>query len=416
MNVVIKVPDIGIEEAEVIEVLVKINDEVNVDQGLIIVEGQKASIEVPSLYHGIIKSIDVKIGDIVKIDSPIVTLKIFEKKNQKEDINNFIAKNKDVKSIHSVNNDSNIYNEKKEKKNFYSTYSSPSIKRLCRKLNISILDIKGSGRKNRILKKDVQEYFSHLKKINLQNDDLKNIDKKGKTHSLSSREEIIYLSKIQQFSGSRLSENWKNIPHVTQFDKIDITSLENFRKKVNKNLNKKNIRLTLLPFIIKAISINLIKYKKFNSYLHKKKDRIILKKEINIGIAVNTENGIIVPVLKNVNQKTILEISSELISLSKKAQKNTLLIHEMKDSSFTISNLGGFGGMEFTPIINFPEVAILGVSRAKIEPLWKKNKFIPRLLLPISLSYDHRVIDGVDGALFIKNFNKNLKNFYKIFF
>ncbi|CAL4320064.1 2-oxo acid dehydrogenase subunit E2 [Buchnera aphidicola] len=419
MNIVIKVPDIGIEEAEVIEVLVNINDEVNIDQGLIIVEGQKASIEVPCLHHGIIKKIEVKVGDIVKVNSPIAILQVFESnKNKQHD--NVVSINKNLTSSnhYKQKNLEICGNEDKKKKKY--VHSSPSVKRLCRKLNISISHVQGTGRKNRILKEDVKNYFLSLQgKKKLDNNMQEKIfyeNEQENKNILNKNNEVVFLSKIQQFSGLNLTRNWKNIPHVTQFDKIDITCLENFRKKINKNFTEKNVKLTLLPFIIKSIAINLIQYKKFNSVLHSKKDRIILNKDINIGIAVNTKKGIIVPVLKNVDNKNVLEISQELILLSEKAQKKKLLFNDTKDSSFTISNLGGFGGMEFTPIINFPEVAILGVSRAKIEPIWKKDKFIPRLLLPISLSYDHRVIDGVDGALFIKNLNKNLENFYKILF
>jgi len=418
VKVALKVPDIGIEEAEVIEILINPNDTVKINQGLIIVEGQKASIEIPCLYNGIIKTIEVKVGDVIKMNSIIAFLEILDP-TSKQDVKNVLLKEKSSESKNAINK--NSFEKKHDKKiSSILIHSSPSVKRLCRKLNISISKIHGTGRKNRVLQEDVKNYFYNLKKSQnfvdiFEKSSLKSSNKLD-VHLNNEEEEIIYLSKIRQLSGSNLTKNWKRVPHVTQFDKVDITKLEKFRKKINENFENKNINLTLLPFIIKSISINLIKFRKFNSVLHIKKDRIILKKDINIGIAVNTDQGIIVPVLKNVNQKTILEISNELVELSKKSQANKLLMNEMNDGCFTISNLGGFGGMEFTPIINCPEVAILGVSRAKIEAVWKKNKFVPRLLLPVSLSYDHRVIDGVDGAIFIKNFGENLSNFYKILF
>ncbi|NIH16651.1 MAG: dihydrolipoamide acetyltransferase [Buchnera aphidicola (Periphyllus lyropictus)] len=415
MNISIKVPDIGIDQAEVIEVLVKINDKISIEQGLIVVEGEKASIEIPSPEKGIVNSIHVKKGDIVKYNSSILTLKTDINLNEKNNKNDLID-SFDIKK----NKEKIKFSKEKEKFNNISSFfhSSPSVKRLCRKFNISIEKIKGTGRKNRILKEDVKNYLEKLNKNIKNNIKKKDFLIKDKTelnkNFIDKKSEVIFLSKIQQFSNKSFIRNWNEVPHITQFEKVDITKLENFRQKINKNCVDLGIKLTLLTFIIKAVSKNLLKFSKFNSYLHPKKDRIIVNKEINIGIAVNTKNGIIVPVIKNANKKSISEISNEIIYLSKKSQKNKLKLNEMTQGSFTISNLGGFGGNEFTPIINCPEVSILGVSRSKIEPIWKKDRFVPRLLLPLSLSYDHRVINGVDGAIFIKNLNENLSNFYKI--
>ncbi|CAL4320134.1 Dihydrolipoyllysine-residue acetyltransferase component of pyruvate dehydrogenase complex,partial [Buchnera aphidicola (Periphyllus testudinaceus)] len=418
MSMIIKVPDIGIDEAEVIEILIKPLDKLRIDQGLIIVEGQKASIEIPCTKEGIVKNIYVKVGDIVKINSPILSL---SQKNSKSKIN---LENKSSSFLKNTDKNSEIILNLNKNKNNNSKieliHSSPSVKRLCRKFKISIEKIKGTGRKSRILKEDVIHYINSLKdnteKKLKSKKYLKLISKEKELNVSNNFKKIVFLSKVQNISSKIFSKNWIEIPHVTQFAEIDITKLENFRIKINKSYLNLNIKFTLLTFIIKAISLNLLKFKKFNSILHRKKDRIILKKDINIGVAVNTKDGVFVPVIKNVNHKTIKNISDELLDLSKKSRKNKLTFNEINKGSFTVSNLGNFDVREFTPIINSPEVAILGVSRAKMKPIWKNNNFVPRLLLPLSLSYDHRIINGVDGALFIKNLNKNLKNFYRLLF
>ncbi|NIH40958.1 MAG: dihydrolipoamide acetyltransferase [Buchnera aphidicola (Periphyllus aceris)] len=418
MSLIIKVPDIGIDEAEVIEILVKPMDQINLDQGLIIVEGQKASIEIPSPYEGIVKDIYVKVGDVIHINSSIMSINSI-KLNEKNNIDTKFSKNSDSednKIFVTSESTNNTFN----KENSVLVYASPSIKRLCRKLKISINKIKGTGRKNRILKEDVLDYI----KLSNKKSDLcikNNINfieklKDTKLERDKTSKNIIFLSKIQRISSKIFSRNWNEIPHVTQFKKIDITKLENFRNKINNECKSLNVKFTLLTFIIKAISISLKKFKKFNSSLHDKKDRIIIKNEINVGIAVNTKDGVVVPVLKNVDKKSLKNISEELVNLSIKSRDNKLKLNEMSQGSFTISNLGNFDVGEFTPIINSPEVAILGVSRANLEPVWNNDCFIPRLLLPISLSYDHRVINGVDGAIFIKNLNKNLIKFHRLLF
>ncbi|MCW5197766.1 2-oxo acid dehydrogenase subunit E2 [Buchnera aphidicola] len=409
MSIQIKMPDIGIDQAEVIEVLIQINDIVKKDQTLIVVEGQKASIEIPCPKNGVIKKVHLKKGDIVNLNTSIATLKKSKKtkNNLKKNFKNSEFKKQKVFQDIKKKNDTSVL-----------VRSSPAIKRLCRKLNISLTKISGTGRKNRILKEDVEKYLSLtdnvFKKKLLEKDSC--ISKKKVNDNSKIKKKYLFLSQIQKFSNKCFSRNWTEVPHVTQFNKVDITKLEKFRTKINKNLRDQNIKFTLLTFIIKAVAINLLQFNKFNSFLHKKKDRLIINKNINIGIAVNTKDGILVPVIKNVDKKNIKDITQELIYLSQKSRNNKLTIDEMSNGSFTISNLGGFEIEEFTPIINCPEVAILGVSRAKIEPIWNKKIFVPRLLLPLSLSYDHRVINGVDGAIFMQYLNTNLSNFYKILF
>ncbi|HXK00364.1 MAG TPA: 2-oxo acid dehydrogenase subunit E2, partial [Buchnera sp. (in: enterobacteria)] len=224
------------------------------------------------------------------------------------------------------------------------------------------------------------------------------------------KSENIKLSDIQKISGAKLHDSWRNIPHVTQFYKSDITELDEFRKKCNSEYQYKtiNIKLTILVFIIKVVAKALQEFPRFNSVLSNSKKKLVLKKYINIGIAVDTPKGLLVPVLKSIENKNLLEISKQLIILAKRAREGNLVLSDMQGGCFTISNLGGIGGTGFTPIINMPEIGILGISKSSIQPIWNKKEFIPRLILPFSLSYDHRVIDGVYAARFMNFINKLL--------
>ncbi|QIQ41598.1 MAG: dihydrolipoamide acetyltransferase [Buchnera aphidicola (Aphis urticata)] len=365
-------PDIGLDQVEVIEILVKLNEEVQIEQGLITVEGEKSSMEIPSPISGVVKKINVKIGDKVSTNS-IIMIFITNEINS----NNHKQDSIDILNVQTstINTEKNI------------VHATPSIRRLARELNINLSDILGSGRKNRILKNDLELYTK-----NICYDE----------HQL--KVETIEINHLQKIVGNNLYNNWINIPHVTQFEEVNITTLEEFRKYYNAEEYKKNIHhsnITILIFIIKAVSRALLEFPIFNSSLSLDKKTIIFKKYINIGIAVDVSNGLLVPVLKNADKKSIINLSSELISLSEKARKNKLDQLDMKNSCFTISNLGGIGGNWFTPIINSPEVAILGVSRAVIKPVWDGKTFIPALTLPLSLSYDHRIINGADASRFI---------------
>ncbi|QFQ32956.1 dihydrolipoamide acetyltransferase [Buchnera aphidicola (Aphis fabae)] len=374
-------PDIGLDEVEVTEILVQLNEEVTIEQGLITVEGEKSSMEIPSPISGIVKKINVKIGDKVSTDTIImifITNIINSNVHKKENIN--------IPKVKTSTIDI--------KKNI--VHATPSVRRLARDLNINLNNILGSGRKNRILKNDLELYtkntFNNLNKLKI---------------------EKVKIDILQKTVGDNLYNNWVNIPHVTQFDEINITTLEEFRKHYNDEERKKDnnyTNITILIFIIKAVSHALLNFPIFNSSLSSDKKTIIFKKYVNIGIAVDVKNGLLVPVLKNVDKKSIINLSSELTSLSGKARNNKLDKLDMKDGCFTISNLGGIGGYWFTPIINSPEVAILGVSRSVIKPIWNGIKFIPSLILPLSLSYDHRVINGADAARFIVFLKKLLSD------
>lgn len=280
--------------------------------------------------------------------------------------------------------------------------------------NINLSNILGSGRKGRIIKEDLFQYLKTKKeKIFPEMHENSSMILKNQNKILKSRN-IQTLSFIQKQSAKNLLYNWQNIPHVTQFDEADITELEKFRIHYNKNLNKINNfhKISLLSFIIKAIIATLSKFPRFNSIFEKDAEKIFFKKDINIGIAVETELGLVVPVLKNMQFQKISSISIALLDLINKAKKNQLKISDMQNGSFTISNLGGIGGTNFTPIINAPEVCILGVSKSKIQSVWIKEEFQPRLILPFSIAYDHRVIDGAEAVrftTFLKNFLSDIR-------
>ncbi|WP_343154435.1 2-oxo acid dehydrogenase subunit E2 [Buchnera aphidicola (Aphis aurantii)] len=380
MHIEVKMPDVGLDQVEVIEILVKLNEEIQIEQGLITVEGEKSSMEIPSPISGIVKKINVKVGDKLTTDSIIMIFKT----------SNIDSQNLNKTDIIPKSEKSTIHIEKDV------VHATPSVRRLARELKINLNNVSGSGRKNRILRNDVE-----LCKTSL----LNNSDKL--------KIEPFPINMLQRTVGKNLYNNWINIPHVTQFDEVNITALEDFRKSYNnteykKDTNYKNV--TILVFVIKAVSHALLKFPIFNSSLSIDKKTILFKKYVNIGVAVDVENGLFVPVLKNVNKKNIMNLSIELISLSDKARKNQLDKLDMKDGCFTISNLGSIGGYWFTPIINSPEVAILGISKAVIKPIWNGIKFIPSLILPLSLSYDHRVINGAEAARFISFLKKLLSD------
>ncbi|WMC20296.1 MAG: CatA-like O-acetyltransferase [Enterobacteriaceae bacterium PSpyr] len=377
----IKIPDIGSDELEVTEIFVKVNDIIKKKQNLITIEGDKTSLDIPSTKSGIIKEIKVNVGDKVKTNSIIIIL---------DDI---INKNKSNNLINNKKNENNKLNEE--------IHASPLIRNLSRKFNIDLKKIKGTGLKGRIIKEDIDYYIEKQNKNNLSN----NYTLKQQNLNELNNIKKIKINNLQITSGKNLLKNWITIPHVTIFDKINITDLEIFRKKQNEILikNKQNIKITPLVFIIKAVEIVLNNMPKFNSSLSKDGKFLKIKKDINIGIAVETKKGLVVPIIKEIKNKTIIEIAKSLIEISKKSRDGFLNKNDMINSSFTISSLGHIGTTNFTPIINSPEVAILGISKSSIEPVWYIEKFIPKLILPISLSFDHRVIDGADGARFINN-------------
>lgn len=432
MAIDINLPNIGEDELEVTEILVKIGDTVNINQSLLIIEGDKSSIEIPSPYSGIVNSLHISVGDKVHTGSLILSLKTI--KHTHTSVHS--SSNQKILTSPYTNNESNLLrNKKKTHKNeiqknteLHKTevfnlenntnfiHATPLIRHIARELGINLSKIKGSGRKGRILKEDLYNYFHNVSTEKISSYSITPNHQLSSVNQLNSEEnydefgniKIIELTKIQKISGYHLQKSWSTIPHVTQFDIVDVTNLEKFRKQQNQKIiiENANYKITMLVFIIKAVSKALEKFPRFNSSLSKDNNTLILKKYINIGIAVDTTKGLLVPVIRSVNNKSIIDLSKELSEIAQKARaQNQLTPLDLKGGSFTISNLGGIGGTNFTPIINSPEVAILGVSQSRIQPVWITNKFIPRLMLPLSLSYDHRVIDGADGARFINFIN-----------
>ncbi|VFP79149.1 2-oxo acid dehydrogenase subunit E2 [Buchnera aphidicola] len=398
MDIEVCVPDIGVDCVEVVEIFVKKGEAVEKESSLISVEGHKSVLEIPSPSSGVIKKIFVKVGEKLLINQLILVLDSFNQSNILKENNTSKFKRDSSDTFDLLKNNELLNLKNNDNKSIKYTSASPNIRRFARELNINLSHIKGSGRKGRIILEDLHKYNllknnSFQNKSNIEKNFVNNINNQNKHENLTS---------IQRMSGNNLLNNWKNIPHVTQFDEADITDLENFRKLYNSHVSQKSIykKISLLSFLVKSVTYALIKYPRLNSILDASKKSIILKKDINIGIAVDTKDGLLVPVLKNLKYKSISEISIDINNIVKKAKNNQLKISEMSEGSFTISSLGGIGGTGFTPIINAPEVGILGISKAVLKPIWNKKKFYPRLMLPFSLSYDHRVIDGAEGVYF----------------
>ncbi|WP_343190080.1 2-oxo acid dehydrogenase subunit E2 [Buchnera aphidicola (Astegopteryx bambusae)] len=395
----VKIPDVGKEELEVVEILIKVGDFIKKNQNIIVIEGEKTSIEIPSKKDGKVKKIFLNIGDKVTTNSKILLLKSKIKNKIFEDkvynLNDKFNKNNDIDTCDKI-------------------YASPMVRRLARKNDVNLLKIKGTGEKNRISKEDFFKYLENSK--NKHNKIYKNnfLEKQFDFENFGEVEKIS-LNKIQKVVSKNLYDSWSKIPHVTQFDEIDITRLEKFRKKINLDIISKNVsnsKITLLPFIIKSLGHALKKFKNFNSSYSQKDDILFLKKYINIGIVVNSKNGLFIPVIKNILEKSILNISNDIKKFAKNIRSNCFNNINMKGGNFTVSSLGGYGGGHFTPIINYPEVAILGISKFFHKNIFLEKKMLNKIILPISLSYDHRVINGVEALNFINFIKVKLEEFY----
>lgn len=404
----VSVPDIGGDEVEVTDIMVKVGDTVTEEQSLITVEGDKASMEVPAPFAGTVKEIKIATGDKVKTGSLIMTFEVAgaapaaaasaapapAPASSAPAPAAAPAKAADSKN-EFVENEAYVH-------------ATPVIRRLAREFGVNLAKVKGTGRKGRILREDVQSYVK---------DAIKRAEAPAAAggglpgmlpwpkvdYSKFGEVEEVELGRIQKISGANLSRNWVMIPHVTLMEDVDTTDVEEFRKQQNKEAEKKQlgVKITPLVFIMKAVARALEEMPRFNSSISEDGQRLFMKKYINIGIAVDTPNGLVVPVIKDVNKKGIMELSRELMEVSKKARAGKLTASDMQGGCFTISSLGGIGTTGFAPIVNAPEVAIMGLSRSSMKPVWNGSEFVPRLMLPMSLSFDHRVIDGADGARFI---------------
>ncbi|WP_174509153.1 pyruvate dehydrogenase complex dihydrolipoyllysine-residue acetyltransferase [Klebsiella oxytoca] len=422
----VNVPDIGGDEVEVTEVMVKVGDKVAAEQSLITVEGDKASMEVPAPFAGTVKEIKISTGDKVSTGSLIM---VFEVEGAAPAAAPAAAAPAPAAAAPAPAAKAAAPAAKAEGKSEFAendayVHATPLIRRLAREFGVNLAKVKGSGRKGRILREDVQAYVKDAVKraeaapaAAAAGGGIPGMLPWPKVDfSKFGEVEEVELGRIQKISGANLSRNWVMIPHVTHFDKTDITDLEAFRKQQNAEAEKRklDVKFTPVVFIMKAVAAALEQMPRFNSSLSEDAQRLTLKKYINIGVAVDTPNGLVVPVFKDVNKKSITELSRELTVISKKARDGKLTAGEMQGGCFTISSIGGLGTTHFAPIVNAPEVAILGVSKSAMEPVWNGKEFVPRLMMPISLSFDHRVIDGADGARFITIINNTLSDIRRL--
>ncbi len=419
----IKVPDIGdFKGIPIIEIAVKPGDPVRKEETLITLESDKATMDIPSPAAGIIKKVLIKIGDKVSEGTPIMILEesgaatapASEQKPapQKETtIPAPVAASSTPEPRPAPQTP--IGSEMVGISHSAKAHASPSVRRFARELGVDLGLVYGKGPKGRILKEDVKGFVKSM----LSGNKLSNT---GGAFNLPEVTPVDFskfgeieskpLTRLKRLGGQHLHRSWITVPHVTQFDEADITDLEEFRKSKLESANKKGVKLTLVAFLVKAVVDVLQQYPEFNSSLSPDGESIILKKYFHIGVAVNTDNGLVVPVIKDADQKGLFDIAVEMSRLSDKAREGKLSPSEMQGGCFTISSLGSVGGTFFTPIVNAPEVAILGVSRAAMKPVYQDGSFVPRLILPFALSYDHRVIDGVAGAQFTQHLSTVLSD------
>jgi len=433
------VPNLGdFKDVPVIDIMVNVGDTVELDTPLMALESDKATMDVPSPAAGLIKEIVAQVGDTVsqgtlllKMDTDVAPAdEQPAPPPPKKEIPATPAQTPTPQEVSPPprSSDGDVTRATlREPKNlpdppvqqvdeqaFAKAHATPSVRRFARELGVDLGKVTGTGRKGRILKEDVQKY---VKQVVTEGANVPLMATSGVQAGMGIPEipeidfsqfgevETVPLQRIKKISGAALHRNWLNVPHVTQFDEADITELETFRKELKAEAEKRGVRMTMLAFLMKACSAALQRFPDFNASLDSSKENLVLKKYIHIGFAADTPQGLVVPVIRDVDQKGLFEIAEELGILSQKAREGKLTPSEMQGGCFTISSLGGIGGTQFTPIVNAPEVAILGVSRAKMQPVYQNDTFVPRLMLPLALSYDHRVVDGAAGARFTTYIN-----------
>ncbi|MFZ2315666.1 MAG: dihydrolipoyllysine-residue acetyltransferase [Gammaproteobacteria bacterium] len=399
----ITTPDLGgATDVAVIEVLVKPGDTVAVDQTVVTLESDKATLEIPSSDAGVVKEVKVKVNDKVSTGSVLIVLeakaapaeKTKEATPAKAEPAPVAQKAEPVAAPVEE-----ITDEDDEKGD---VHAGPGVRRLARELGVSLNVLSGTGPKQRILKEDVQSYVKgQLAAGSATSSGFSLPSAPSVDFSKFGDVEKQALSRIKKISGKNLQRNWTTIPHVTQFADVDITALEEFRQSQKNALDKQKVKLTPLVFIMKAVVAALKAFPNVNASLDATGENLILKQYFHIGVAVDTPDGLVVPVIRDVDKKGLIDLAKELAVISEKARNKQLSPGDMQGGCFSISSLGGIGGTAFTPIINAPEVAILGVSKSSYQPVYQDGVFVPRLMLPLSLSYDHRVIDGAEGARFI---------------
>lgn len=414
----IKVPDIGdFEDVEVVEVTAAVGDTVAVEAPLIVIETDKASMEVPSPHAGRVAELKVEVGSRVSQGTPIAVLEVEE-----EDAAPAAEAEKPAEKPAAAATPASAVTQAApaavaqavaarssgaarplslppiDEAGFSQAHASPSVRKFARELGVNLIQVKGSGRKGRVLKDDVKAFVKAFMQGQMPGSALPAVPVVD--HAKYGEIEVVELSRIRRISGPRLLASWLNIPHVAQHDEADITDLEERRKALREEAAAKGVRLTVLAFIIRACVLALQEFPDFNSSLTEDGKSLVRKKYHHIGFAADTPQGLVVPVIRDADSKDVLAIAGELGELSARAREGKLRGEEMQGGTFTVSSLGGIGGSFFTPIINAPEVAILGVGRSAMRPVWQDEAFAPRLILPLSLSYDHRVIDGASGVRF----------------
>ena len=404
------VPDIGdFDEVEVIEILVSVGDKLNEEDSIITLESDKASMEIPTPVSGTVSNINISLGDKLKLGDLILEM-------QSSGATKAEATVKEAPSAPAPTKPATVIapaptantNESVSNVPAGDSHASPSIRKLARELGVDLSKVTGTGQKGRVLDTDLKAYVKQIITSGATGSAIPKVpvidfSKFGET-------ELQPLSRINKLSGKHLSACWLNIPHVTQFDEVNIDQMEAFRQEQK----AKGVKLTPLVFIMKAVIQALKQHPRLNSALDESGENLIIKKYFNLGIAMDTPNGLVVPVIRDVDQKSLSDLATELAETSAKARDGKLKPGDMQGAGFTISSLGGIGGTQFTPIVNAPEVAILGVSRSQTKPIWDGKNFVPTLMLPLALSYDHRVIDGAQGGRFMSNLNSILQDIREI--
>lgn len=408
---VLTTPDVGGDDAvEVIEICVSIGDVLSEGDSIVVLESDKASMEIPAKSAGEVVSISVVEGDkvvtgdaliVIKGDAPVAA--IAEAPPAVTQVPIAQSSPTQTPTVQSVPQTQQKPTDSDSSISSAEAYAGPAVRKLARQLGVDLGRVKSTGPKNRLTREDIRTYVQNVV-AQVEGGQLQSGSGIPPIPAVDFAKfgeiETVKLSKIGKLTVKSMSRSWLNVPHVTQFDEADITELESFRKSMKAESEKRGVRLTPLPFLIKAAAAALLQEPSFNVSLHNDGEHIVHKKYVNIGIAVDTPNGLLVPVIKNADKKGLLELAAETLELAEKARKGKLLPGDMQGGCFTISSLGAIGGNGFTPIVNAPEVAIMGVSKAQIKPIWNGSEFLPRQMLPLTVSYDHRAINGADCGRF----------------
>ena len=419
----VTIPDLGSPHpVEVIEVLVSPQDRVEIDSSLVTLEGDKATMEVPAPFSGTVQSILIQVGEQVRSGSVILEMAVEDDATSDQNTSikvdsatTSLPTKKIIFSDDPVSKSSSIKNtDTPQISSTQINFAGPGVRRLAHQLGIDLNTILGTGEKGRVTRADLEQSVrSRMHAPGSLSEQATMAQPEIDFNQWGSTETVTF-SKIKRLTGAHVHQSWSIIPHVTQFDEADISALEEFRKSQQKVSEAKGVKMTLLVFVMKAIVSALQTFPNFNATLKQDGQTLVLKKYYHIGVAVKTPNGLVVPVIREVDQKGLMALAVELAKISQKARTTGLAMADMQGGCFTISSLGGVGGIAFTPIVNSPEVAILGLSRAKMQPIYKGNDFEPRLILPLSLSYDHRVIDGAEAARFTQYVASQLSDIRKL--